>query len=70
MAKILICEDGRLTGRIIESKLLKDLQFVKLAKNGDTAICELREQLFQLVISNVIMSKNSGLEVITIFATN
>ncbi|PWE00967.1 response regulator transcription factor [Marinilabilia rubra] len=64
MANILICEDDRLIGRIIERKLLEDFHQVKLVENGDIAIRKLKEQVFQLVISDVMMPVNSGLDVI------
>lgn len=64
MANILICEDDKLIGRIIERKMLDGNHKVKLVENGAIAIQELKGQLFQLVISDVMMPVNSGLDVI------
>ncbi len=65
MANILVCEDDRLIARIIERKLISDNHSVKVVENGALAIQELKEQLFQLVISDVMMPVNSGLDVIS-----
>ena len=64
MANILVCEDDKLIGRIIERKLLDDNHKVKVVANGSLAIKELKNQIFQLVISDVMMPVNSGLDVI------
>ena len=64
MANILVCEDDKLIGRIIERKLLDDNHKVKVVENGSLAIRELKNQIFQLVISDVMMPVNSGLDVI------
>jgi DNA-binding response OmpR family regulator len=64
MANILVCEDDKLIGRIIERKLLDDNHNVKVVENGSLAIRELKNQIFQLVISDVMMPVNSGLDVI------
>jgi DNA-binding response OmpR family regulator len=64
MANILVCEDDRLIGRIIERKLLDDNHNVKVVGNGNMAMRELKNQIFQLVISDVMMPVNSGLDVI------
>lgn len=65
MANILVCEDDKLIGRIIERKLLDDNHKVKLVDDGEKAMRELKSQLFQLVISDVMMPVNSGLDVIS-----
>lgn len=64
MANILVCEDDKLIGRIIERKLLDDNHNVKVVENGSLAIRELKSRIFQLVISDVMMPVNSGLDVI------
>ncbi|MGM0376356.1 MAG: response regulator transcription factor [Bacteroidota bacterium] len=64
MAHILIAEDDKLIGRIIERKLLDDNHKVKLVTDGEKAMAALKENLFQLVISDVMMPVNSGLDVI------
>jgi DNA-binding response OmpR family regulator len=65
MANILVCEDDKLIGRIIERKLLDGNHKVKVVENGSIAMRELKEQIFQLVISDVMMPVNSGLDVIS-----
>ncbi|WP_291859107.1 response regulator transcription factor [Marinilabilia sp.] len=64
MANILVCEDDRLIGRIIERKLMDENHKVKVVENGNLAIRELKGQIFQMVISDVMMPVNSGLDVI------
>ena len=64
MAHILVAEDDKLIGRIIERKLLDDNPKVKLVTDGEKAMAALKENLFQLVISDVMMPVNSGLDVI------
>jgi len=64
MAHILVAEDDKLIGRIIERKLLDDNHKVKLVTDGEKAMAALKENLFQLVISDVMMPVNSGLDVI------
>jgi DNA-binding response OmpR family regulator len=65
MANILICEDDKLIGRIIERKILEDNHQVKLVENGEMAIRELKGNIFQLIISDVMMPVSSGLDVIS-----
>lgn len=69
MANILICEDDKLIGRIIERILLADLHKVKLVKDGCIAIQELKENTFELVISDYIMPVNTGIDVINFIRT-
>ena len=64
MANILVAEDDKLIGRIIERKLLDDNHKVKLVNDGEKAMAALKENLFQMVISDVMMPVNSGLDVI------
>lgn len=64
MAHILVAEDDKLIGRIIERKLLDDNHKVKLVTDGEKAMAALKETLFQLVISDVMMPVSSGLDVI------
>ncbi|MFW5753586.1 MAG: response regulator transcription factor [Marinilabiliaceae bacterium] len=64
MANILVAEDDKLIGHIIERKLLDDNHKVKLVTDGEKAMAALKENLFQLVISDVMMPVNSGLDVI------
>lgn len=69
MANILICEDDKLIGRIIERILLADLHKVKLVNDGCMAIQELKENTFELVISDYIMPVNTGIDVINFIRT-
>ncbi|MFO8000339.1 MAG: response regulator [Marinilabilia sp.] len=64
MANILVCEDDKLIGRIIERKLLDDKHQVMLVDNGSKAMQALKENIFQMVISDIMMPVNSGLDVI------
>jgi len=64
MAHILVAEDDKLIGRIIERKLLDNNYKVEIVTDGEKAMAALKENLFQLVISDVMMPVNSGLDVI------
>ena len=64
MANILVAEDDKLIGSIIKHKLQDSNHKVKLVTDGEKAIAALKEYLFELVISDVIMPVSSGLDVI------
>ena len=70
MAYILVAEDDKLIGRIIERKLLDSNHKVMLVTDGEKAMGALKENLFQLVISDVMMPVNSGLDVIHYLRNN
>ncbi|MBZ4675608.1 MAG: transcriptional regulator [Anaerophaga sp.] len=64
MARILVCEDDRLIAAIIGKVLGDDSHQVKVVRDGSMAIAELRKESFDLVITDMIMPGNSGLDVI------
>jgi len=64
MARILVCEDDRLIAGIIGKVLGDESHHVKVVRDGSMAIAELRKESFDLVITDMIMPGNSGLDVI------
>ncbi|MDK2842691.1 MAG: hypothetical protein PWQ17_2197 [Anaerophaga sp.] len=64
MARILVCEDDRLIAGIIGKVLGDESHQVKIVRDGSMAIAELRKECFDLVITDMIMPGNSGLDVI------
>jgi DNA-binding response OmpR family regulator len=68
--KILICEDNRLTQRLLEMSLKKMNFDIHLATDGDEAIRILKEEDIGLVITDINMPYNSGLEVVEYIRRN
>jgi DNA-binding response OmpR family regulator len=64
MTKILVCEDDNLIRFIIERVLSAQNYQVTPVANGELAIQELKENSYDLVISDTIMPVSTGLDVI------
>jgi DNA-binding response OmpR family regulator len=64
MIKILVCEDDKLIASIIKQVLYDEGHEVKVVPNGSLAMEELKNSSFHLVISDMIMPVNDGLDVI------
>lgn len=62
---ILIAEDNELILRTIEHKLLKEGHTVELTRNGKEAIDRIKEQDFDLIISDIMMPFASGIEILS-----
>ena len=62
--RILICEDDFMMLKMIEHKLLKEGYVIDLAKDGKMALEKLRENNYDLVITDLLMPFVTGLEVI------
>lgn len=62
---ILIAEDNELILRTIEHKLLKEGHTVDLTRNGKEAIDRIKEQDFDLIISDIMMPFASGIEILS-----
>jgi CheY-like chemotaxis protein len=64
MAKILVCEDDKLLGRIIERILSGENHEVTLVTDGKSAIHKLRSQSFDLIVSDINMPGKSGMQIV------
>ncbi|MGQ1890177.1 response regulator [Thermophagus sp. OGC60D27] len=64
MAKILISEDDKLIAGIIGKILARDDHQIKIVPDGAMAIKELREEQYDLIITDMIMPGYSGLDVL------
>ena len=62
--KVLICEDNSMAQKVLEFTLRKMGHEVISASNGKEGIDLLREEEVQLVITDINMPYNSGLELI------
>lgn len=63
--KILIAEDDELMLKTLEFRLKKDNHQVIVARDGREALQKIKENLPDLVISDIMMPYNSGLEIVS-----
>ena len=63
--KILIAEDDELMLRTLEFRLKKDNHQVIIARDGREALQKIEEHKPDLVISDIMMPYNSGLEIVS-----
>lgn len=62
--KILVCEDNKLTQRVLEVALKKMNYETIVATDGEEAIRLIKENDIGLVITDINMPYNSGLEIV------
>jgi CheY-like chemotaxis protein len=62
--KVLICEDNLLTRKVLEITMLKMDFDVVVAGDGMQGIAQLKEEDVQLIITDINMPYNSGLELL------
>lgn len=62
--KVLVCEDNKLTQRVLEASLQKMDFEVVLAKDGDEGITYIKENNVDLIITDINMPYNNGLELV------
>ncbi len=67
--KILVCEDDVMMLKMIELKLKKDGHEVFTATDGKRGAALIKENVFELVITDLLMPFLSGLELINIIRT-
>ena len=63
--KILIVEDNQLILKVIETKLKKEGYDVISCENGKEAIERIKHSLPDLVITDIMLPYNSGLEIVS-----
>ena len=63
--KILIAEDDELMLKTLEFRLKKDQHQIIVARDGREALQKIEEHLPDLVISDIMMPYNSGLEIVS-----
>ena len=63
--KILLVEDNQLILKVIETKLKKEGYDVISCENGKEAIEQITESLPDLVITDIMLPYNSGLEIVS-----
>ena len=64
--KILVCDDDPAVISIVRFKLVReDVGEIVIAQNGKAAIEFLKEQTFDLILTDIHMPFHSGLEIIT-----
>ena len=64
MAKILIIDDNEQVRKVMASYLEHDNHEIALAADGKQGISRLQSQTFDLVITDIIMPEQDGLEVL------
>lgn len=62
--KILLCEDNVLMLKVVEHKLRNEGYQLDLAKDGREALDKLEKNIYDLVITDLLMPFSSGLEII------
>lgn len=62
---VLVAEDNELILRTIEHKLLKEGHDVVLTRNGKEAIEKIKDENFDLIISDIMMPFASGIEILS-----
>lgn len=62
--KILVCEDNKLTQRLFEASLRKADYDIIIAVDGEQAIRYINEEEIRMVITDINMPFNNGLEVV------
>ncbi|MEX2371177.1 MAG: response regulator [Bacteroidales bacterium] len=68
--KVLLCEDNKLTQRLLEVTL-KKLNFdIVVAANGEQGIRFLKEEDIKLIITDINMPYNNGLEIVEFVRKN
>ncbi len=63
--KILIAEDDSMIMKLIRTRLEKDGYEVITANNGDLALDKIKEEYFDLIITDIMMPFISGLELVS-----
>lgn len=66
--KILIAEDDELMLKTLELRLKKDGHQVFISRDGREALAKIKEELPDLVISDIMMPYVSGLEIVAALA--
>jgi DNA-binding response OmpR family regulator len=69
-AKILVCEDNKLTQRVLEVALRKLDQDILVATDGEEGIRLIKEHEIGLIITDINMPYNSGLEIVEFVRKN
>lgn len=69
-AKILVCEDNKLTQRVLEVALRKLDKDILVATDGEEGIRLIREHNIGLIITDINMPYNSGLEIVEFVRKN
>ena len=62
--KILVCEDDYMMLKTIEHKLIREGYEVELAKDGKEAFELLKQNQYDLVVTDLLMPYSTGLEII------
>ena len=68
--KILVVEDNHLILKVIETKLTKEGYDVISCENGKEAIEKITHSLPDLVITDIMLPYNSGLEIVSFVKVN
>jgi CheY-like chemotaxis protein len=68
--KILVCEDNKLTQRVLEVALRKTDHDILVATDGEEGIRLIREHEIGLIITDINMPYNSGLEIVEFVRKN
>ena len=64
--KILVCEDDFMIVKAIEHKLLKDGYEVQIAQDGKEASEEIKNNSYDLILTDILMPFLGGLELINL----
>ncbi len=62
MKKILIVEDEEVLLKLLEQKLIKEGYQVKIARNGEEGLAELKDEKPDLILLDIMMPKMGGFE--------
>ena len=68
--KVLVCEDNKLTQRVLEVSMRKLNFDILVATDGEQGIQLIRENDIDLIITDINMPYNSGLEIVEFVRKN
>ncbi len=68
--KVLVCEDNKLTQRVLEAALRKLNFDIIVASDGEQGIRYIKEQDIKLIVTDINMPYNNGLEIVEFVRKN
>ena len=65
MKKILIVEDEELIGNLLQRKLRQEGYYASVAKDGEAALKQIREERPDIVLLDIVLPRLNGFEVLS-----
>ena len=64
MKKILVVEDEELIGDLLQRKLLQEGYYASVAKDGEEALKQIREEKPDIILLDIVLPRLNGFEVL------